>query len=478
VTAYNGASTPAITPNFGKEISPEAVMLTPAASMPDLAGAIAGNLTCSTPSSTCANGANGTVVLGGFGATTPGVASNSFVYDEVGIMTLTPKLDDPDGHGYVEIGNGALNPTGWVSGNIGRFIPDHFAVTPDIVNPILTQADLQPQVVASATGTVAPATVIDVDDTTGFAVGGKVRIPGATASGNVFTATITALTPTTLTVDAAIGTDLNGGEPVIQEWGSYMGEPFYAQFSLSAKDAAESLTQNYQGAYAKLDPSVLGNPMGFAAVNGGINLSARLDTSTAASGTFGATGASVVAPLKITRGTTPDGPYAALQIGIAPTDSDGTLLGGASAYDLSVGGSTNHTSLMDAQVQATTEVRYGRTRISNAYGSELLALQVPMAIQYWNGSSFVTMTEDPLTIFPASSFVLSNYQGNLTNGASTVTAPVLDKGRGVLGLSRPGLGNSGSVSISTNAPTYLPSNIARATFGIYKSPLIYRRENY
>jgi MSHA biogenesis protein MshQ len=54
-------------------------------------------------------------------------------------------------------------------------------------------------------------------------------------------------------------------------------------------------------------------------------------------------------------------------------------------------------------------------------------------------------------------------------------------------LTAPGSGNNGYVTITVATPSWLkypwtsstatdPS--ARATFGIYKSPLIYRRENY
>ena len=476
VTAYNGASPPAITPNFGKEASPEQVMLTPSAAMSDLAGAVAGNLACSAPSATCSNGSGGVAVMGGFGATTAGVASNAFTYDEVGIMTVTPRLYDPDGLGYLTLGNATLDPIGTTSGKVGRFIPDHFSITSDDLNPILTQSDFLPQITATATATTSPATVIGVNATTGFAVGAKVRIPGAGAAGAAFTATITALTTTTLTVNTAIGTNLVGGETVVQEWGSYMGEPFTAQFTLSAQNLSGGVAQNYQGAYAKLNPAATGNPLGFAAVNGATVLA--LDTSTTATGVFGTAGASISAPLLITRGSSPVGPYTAVKIGIAPADSDGVTMGGDSIYDLSVSGSVNHTSIMDPLVQAQTEFRFGRTKIFNAYGSELLALQVPVAIQYWNGSNYVSLTEDTLITLTAGNMVLSAYTGNLSIGATTITAPVLVNGAGKIGLSRPGVGKSGSVSLSISAPAYLPSNTARATFGIYRSPLLYRRENY
>jgi MSHA biogenesis protein MshQ len=452
VTALNALG--AVTPNFGKESTPESVSLTGASiTDPDLT--FPGSIT------------------GAFGTFTTGVASgNAFAWDEVGIITVTTRLASGN-----YLGSGlAATPT--ASGNIGRFIPDHFDLTTDADSPIATRSDLT-QVVASATGTTAPATVIDVDTVAGFVVGGKVRIPGAGAGGNAFTATIVAVDSVglTLTLDTAIGTTLSGGEPVISEWGSYMGEPFEARFSLTAVDRNSNTTQNYQGAYAKLNPTAAGNPLGLAAVNGATNLTSRLDTSTPATGAFTLGIANIVAPLAISRGASPDGPYSTLVIGVAPTtaEADGVRM---EAYDLSVGGSVNHTSIMDPLVQAATEVRYGRTKISNGHGSELLPLPLPIAAQYWNGTAYITNSVDSETTFPVANLPLSNYQGGLQSGETTLTAPVILNGAGQLQLSAPGSGNGGSVDITNNAPSYLPGNRARATFGIFKSPMIYRRENY
>ena len=103
---------------------------------------------------------------------------------------------------------------------------------------------------------------------------------------------------------------------MIAEWGTYMGEQFNAQFRLNAVDLIANVTQNYQGAYAKLNPTVAGNPLQFGAVNSATNLTPRLDTSLVASGSFSRGIAAIVAPLAISRGATPDGPYTVLQIGI------------------------------------------------------------------------------------------------------------------------------------------------------------------
>jgi uncharacterized repeat protein (TIGR01451 family) len=97
------ASGGAAVPNFGKEIAPESVRLTPA-------NAVAGMV-------------NPPAINGNFGSFNAGRASGSeFTWDEVGILTLAPQIAD---------GNflGAGDVLGTPSGPVGRFYPDHFNTT-------------------------------------------------------------------------------------------------------------------------------------------------------------------------------------------------------------------------------------------------------------------------------------------------------------------------------------------------------------
>lgn len=163
------------------------------------------------------------------------------------------------------------------------------------------------------------------------------------------------------------------------------------------------------------------------------------------------------------------------------------------------------------------EFRYGQLKLGSAYGSELVALAVPVETQYWNGTSFITNSDDQCTTLPTSSLSFANFRGAL---AACETAPLASSvsftnGRGALRLRAAGDGNKGSVDGTlhlgaTLSPTgavrcaaspgatsaAVPANVpwlqskapggttfdqnpsARFSFGQYKSPLIQLREMY
>ena len=156
--------------------------------------------------------------------------------------------------------------------------------------------------------------------------------------------------------------------------------------------------------------------------------------------------------------------------------------------------------------EGSAPLRSGRLYLQNAHGSELLALPVPLTAQFWTGSSYATNSADSCTALPTSSIPMGNYQ-KLLNACETRLSPVASisfvagkaSGSGLL-LSRPGANNSGSVDLTfnvgatasgttcvgalaipataANLPWFGPNQGARATFGVFKSPIIYSRENY
>lgn len=139
-----------------------------------------------------------------------------------------------------------------------------------------------------------------------------------------------------------------------------------------------------------------------------------------------------------------------------------------------------------AGTNGTTSVRAGRLFLSNAYGSELLPLNVPAKIQHWTTSGWTTNVSDSCTTLT----VPTNGNAGLTNALATKTTATLSSpvvsGDSRLRLSAPGAGNAGLVDISgtilrgMNTWLTLSAPSARACFGVCgpRSPVIYFRESF
>jgi len=134
----------------------------------------------------------------------------------------------------------------------------------------------------------------------------------------------------------------------------------------------------------------------------------------------------------------------------------------------------------------------GRLLVPNVFGSELLNLPANLAAQYWNGTSWVTNPIDNASTVAqklvfvkcARSFASDPATGACKADPVAMAGPgpvQLVGGTGKLVLRSPGRGVSGSVEYTVsggNAAAWLPSTRGRATFGVYKSPIIYLREVY
>lgn len=121
------------------------------------------------------------------------------------------------------------------------------------------------------------------------------------------------------------------------------------------------------------------------------------------------------------------------------------------------------------------QVVAGRLLIGNAAGSELLKLPMPLTAQYWTGAPLKTWennVKDSTTQVVANGISYSSPLTTVVPG--TVT---LNGGAARIVLNAPGAGNGGKhVDVWLNNPGWLPSSKGRATFGVYRSRMIYIRE--
>jgi MSHA biogenesis protein MshQ len=165
-----------------------------------------------------------------------------------------------------------------------------------------------------------------------------------------------------------------------------------------------------------------------------------------------------------------------------------------------------------AGTAGAANIRSGRARLSNAYGSELLDLPLDLRLQFWVGAAlgWQSNATDTCTAIQASDFAFAfagagnnlsacetamTIGGAAPNYTATLTRPgagnagwsdvTLNLGAAAAGNRCTAVGAAGPAATTANAP-WLQFNwagavgnpTARATFGRYKTPLIYRRENY
>ncbi len=275
---------------------------------------------------------------------------------------------------------------------------------------------------------------------------------------------------------------------------AYLGEPLQAKFRLTAQNADGATTQNYTGSLAKLGLGAAAN-LNFGVYQGSTNLLPNLTSTCGATcGSWGSGVADITAILSVSRAAG-FGPFETAVFGTSLIDSDGVTLATLN-FDRDLNG------VNDGGQLGTVALRYGRIRLQNAHGSELLPLPVPMTVEYCKVASgtscaiWAVNTDDDATLVavPTSSSGLGIHlqSGGTTtasiNGTSSGSGTVLD-GNGNLRLSAPGSGKTGYVDITLDAPDWLDFNwkgagsanpSARATFGVYKNvnEFIYMRENY
>ena len=387
---------------------------------------------------------------------------------------------------------------------------------PDSSATIVTDNGLTPSY-AWVTTLSANAPITPVGGTVG-GMGGTTSIPQASFAGGAATvANLTYNQVGTMTMGAAAsnylnsGVNLSGTSGVVGRFSpdhfaltavtliaacggsfTYMDQSaLNIAYTLQAEGKSNTVTSNYSAA--------LGYPVAPVSMvaenaNAGVDLGARITTAA----TSWAAGQYIVnSPTsRIARAATPDGAYDTLAIGVKAVDADGAVI---AARDMNAATTGACGAACDAKqlggVATTTRVRFGRLRLQNSNGSQLIAMPIPMSAQYWNGSGFVTNTLDTCTAFVAGNVTFSNLNGLTAAMITPITiGGAFNAGIGTLRLKAPGAGNRGSVDVTVDltaagkaylqgawtGATYTDNPVARATFGIYRNTdkYIYQRENY
>lgn len=263
---------------------------------------------------------------------------------------------------------------------------------------------------------------------------------------------------------------------------SYFGQPgLSTAFTVAAQNFDNQVTQNYTGRFARLNLTDW-TALGFSATNkpASVTLSGTSD------GTWSNGNATVTAQHLLSRPASPVVPTT-ITMTARPIDADAVTASSATA------------------VADASDFRFGRLNFSNAHGSELLPLSFVVEAQYWaTVGAYQRNTLDNCSAVNRQAFVMGGYTKNLNACETQLSGgATMVNGKTALTLSRPGAGNNGSVTISANLdngtgagiqtctsgaassatglnlPQFGTTDVTRrATFGVYKSPLIYMREAF
>lgn len=403
-------------------------------------------------------------------------------------ISASPQVANYDGslnidHSKLEAHTGAVQ-TGTLSGNFGTASPTAYGWAQNsFTYSEVGYFRFQPLGIYDATFSQVDINNGDcTDDFSNNAVNGKY---GCKFGNTAHSEYIGRFVPDHLTITASSDTPACSGQ-----FTYYGQDGLQTVFTMSAENSDNETLLNYTGQFAKFDLTKW-NDFNFSATN--LPTGASLQSgATAPSGTWHYGVASNVTATHMIAKQASEMEPKSVTINAQPSYDEGDAVN-----------SQVITTISATSVATATTFRYGRLHLSNAYGSELHALSIPVEAQYWDGATYRKNTLDTCSTVNHNSVLLDCYSKNLNSGETTISGGgQLAGGTSQFRLSAPGHGNNGSVQITPylssaitsscangnspnvmNAPWFLEANISKtpkikATFGIQKSPIVYMRESF
>ncbi|MFY0678265.1 MAG: hypothetical protein JXR18_13365 [Neptuniibacter sp.] len=267
---------------------------------------------------------------------------------------------------------------------------------------------------------------------------------------------------------------------------TYMQQPFETfSYYVEARSADDQVTTRYDIGWYTGTASIM---LQAENADDGTDLSARVDIDTAIDTISGwqlgvidrtnptqGTASSAISTLTFSRQGDEtgleDGPFNLLQLGLKVDSELDSRDFSDSDKDMKADSAGACGAACDAvQVGNTQIVRYGRLYIQSAHGPENALLPVPFSVQYWNGSSFVTSTDDSCSALPLTDITFDGNSidtvanrtvaigGGNTTGSFGISGANAQPTSGSYNLefSAPGAGNTGYFNIGiSNVPNWL-----------------------
>jgi uncharacterized repeat protein (TIGR01451 family) len=142
----------------------------------------------------------------------------------------------------------------------------------------------------------------------------------------------------------------------------------------------------------------------------------------------------------------------------------------------------------DTSLEAGITILNGRLQLTTTAGSELLRLPVTMKAQFWlpGGANGTWTTNSQDNSATPTAIAFSNCKRNLVVATACYSGLQMTgrdaafvAGQARYFIAAPGAGRQGAAMFNmTGAPLWLPSTLAQAVFGVYRSNFLYLREAY
>lgn len=250
---------------------------------------------------------------------------------------------------------------------------------------------------------------------------------------------------------------------------SYLGQPdIEVTYRLEARGSGTGILTNYDTSLGYAGTATVG----FVAenANDGDDQSSRV--AVLPSGSWAAGAMEVLADNSgFSRQGGPEAPFTQLQLGLTLTD----VLDGRPLTNLNMNAATSGDCVSAGDCDAVMlgdeiEVRFGRLRLSDAFGPETAPLPVNFVTEYWDGSVWVQNTDDDDctqiaaaditypsgTIDDAANLETDFGDGSSTGSYADLNGVVVSFNDGDAGqfFSAPGAGNMGAVTVDVDMSAY------------------------
>ncbi len=204
---------------------------------------------------------------------------------------------------------------------------------------------------------------------------------------------------------------------------TYLAEPLSLSTTIQALNQNNQIVKNYSGNFNRFDNF----SFNLRANISSLNLTSKINL-ISQTGSFVNGVNNYVTKFSLNRDANPTNPYFNTVISSAFSDLD-------NIKSSPINNDVNLDSVLDSTSLGITNFYFGRLRLSNNKGSDLLPLKIDLFTEYFDNNSFKIMTFDNCTTLNSHRFSTSNFVGDLSSNEISFTylSPI-KMGNGMLSI--------------------------------------------